>query len=87
MDQNNKPRRYGKSYILADIEKQNGIATSPQRAALKVGDLKNIYIKLEQRLINDMLTGERILTDEECRLISSAIEIIETKLKEILKRK
>jgi len=81
------PRRYGKQYILKDIAKQGGVATSQQRAGLKVADLKNIYVNLERRLINDMLTENKKLTVEEYRLITATVEIVETKLKEILKRR
>lgn len=81
------PRRYGKQSILQDIAKQGGVATSQQRAGLKVADLKNIYVNLERRLINDMLTENAKLTVEDYRLITATIEIVETKLKEILKKK
>jgi hypothetical protein len=82
-----KPRRYGRWSIEADIKNQGGKATSQQRAGLKVADLKNIYVKLEGRIINDMLTDDPKLSLEDYRLITSTIEIVETKLKEILKRK
>lgn len=81
------PRRYGKENIMKDIEKQGGTATSVQRAALSVNRLKNIYVNLDKRLIKDMLLDERILTVEDYRVISATIEMLETKLKPILKKK
>lgn len=81
------PRRYGKVNIVKDIEKQGGKATNVQMTALAVNDLKNIYINLNKRLINDMLTDKSILSDEDYREIRSAINIVKAKLKNILKKK
>ena len=80
------PRRYGKANIIKDIEKQGGKATNAQLTALEVNDLKNIYVNLSNRLINDMLTDRPKLTDEDYRDIRSAINIVKTKLKVILKK-
>jgi hypothetical protein len=80
------PRRYGKANIVKDIEKQGGKATNSQLTALAVNDLKNVYVNLNARLINDMLTTTPKLTDEDYRDIRSAINIVKTKLKEILKK-
>jgi hypothetical protein len=80
------PRRYGKASILKDIEKQGGKATNSQLTALAVNDLKNVYVNLNSRLINDMLTTNPKLTDEDYRDIRSAINIVKTKLKDILKK-
>jgi hypothetical protein len=80
------PRRYGKANIVKDIEKQGGKATNAQLTALAVNDLKNVYVNLNSRLINDMLTTNPKLTDEDYRDIRSAINIVKTKLKEILKK-
>lgn len=81
------PRRYGKEKILEDVQKQGGTPTSVQRAALSVNRLKNIYVNLDKRLIKDMLLDERILSVEDYRVISATIEMLETKLKPILKKK
>lgn len=81
------PRRYGKENILKDIEKQGGTATSVQRAALSVNRLKNLYVQLDKRLIKDMLLDEAKLSVEDYRVISAAIEMLETKMKPILKKK
>jgi len=51
-----------------------------------VNDLKNVYVNLNSRLINDMLTTNPKLTDEDYRDIRSAINIVKTKLKDILKK-
>ena len=80
------PRRYGKANIVKDIEKQGGKATNAQLTALAVNDLKNIYVNLSNRLINDMLTDSPKLTDEDYRDIRSAINIVKTKLKDVLKK-
>lgn len=80
------PRRYGKASIVKDIEKQGGKATNAQLTALAVNDLKNIYVNLSNRLINDMLTDNPKLTDEDYRDIRSAINIVKTKLKDVLKK-
>lgn len=81
------PRRYGKEKIQADIDKQGGKATPLQSAMLRVNDLKNIYVNLQARGIKDMVGGSNLLSDADCRDISSAITIIERKLETILKRK
>jgi hypothetical protein len=81
------PRRYGKEKIQADINKQGGKATPLQLAMLRVNDLKNIYVNLQARGIKDMVGGANLLSDADCRDISSAITIIERKLETILKRK
>jgi len=80
------PRRYGKANIVKDIEKQGGKATNAQLTALAVNDLKNIYVNLNNRLINDMLTDNQKLSDEDYRDIRSAINIVKTKLKDVLKK-
>ena len=81
------PRRYGKSEILKDIQKQGTRPTPLQTAMLRVNDLKNAYVTLSNRGISDMLGGTTLLSDEDCRDITSAIAILENKLKTILKRK
>lgn len=79
------PRRYGKMNIIKDIEKQGGIATPAQRAMLKVNELKNMYVKLSNRGIKHMLGGNELLSDEDCRKISSAIVTFNRQMSEILK--
>jgi len=81
------PRRYGKEKILKDIKDQGGKATPLQNAMLRVNDLKNIYVNLSARGIKDMVSGTSLLSDADCRDITSAITIVERKLEEILKRK
>lgn len=81
------PRRYGKTEILKDIQEQGTKATPLQTAMLRVNDLKNYYVTLSNRGISDMLGGTTLLSDEDCRDITSSIAILENKLKKILKRK
>lgn len=80
------PRRYGKVAILTDIEKQGGRATNVQLAALEVNDLKNIYVNLSTRLINDMLSKNPKLSDEDYRDIRAAVKIVKNKVKSILEK-
>lgn len=80
------PRRYGKVAILDDIRKQGGKPTNVQLAALEVNDLKNIYVTISNRLINDMLTSNPRLTDEDYRDIRSAIKIVKNKINPILEK-
>jgi len=81
------PRRYGKAYIEKDIKNQDGKATNAQMTALAVNELKNIYVNLNARLINDMLTDTPKLTEEDYREIRSAVTIVKNKLKDVLKKK
>jgi hypothetical protein len=81
------PRRYGKANILKDIEAQDGKATNAQLTALAVNDLKNIYVNLNARLVNDLLTDTPKLTVEDYRDIRATITIAKNRLKGILKTK
>jgi len=81
------PRRYGKDQILKDVEKQNGVPTNAQLTAIAVNDIRNVYVNLNTRLINDMLTDKPILTDEDNREIRATITILKNRLKPILKKK
>jgi hypothetical protein len=78
------PRRYGKSKIIADITEQGGKPNDTQRMMLKVNDLKNIVARL-QRMGKAKILGKDMLTDEQCREIIGTIEIVENKLKRIIK--
>jgi hypothetical protein len=81
------PRRYGCERVLADIKAQDGKPTNAQLTALAVNDLKNIYVNLNARLVNDLLTDKPKLTDEDYRDIRATITIVKNKLKDILKKK
>jgi hypothetical protein len=81
------PRRHGKANILKDIANQGGKPTNAQLTALAVNDLKNIYVNLNARLVNDLLTDKPKLTDEDYRDIRATITIVKNKLKDILKKK
>lgn len=81
------PKWYGKDKITKDIKNQNGVATNAQLTALAVNDLKNIYIRLNSRVIHDMLSGSPNLTDEEYREIRATITILKNKMKPIFKKK
>jgi translation elongation factor EF-4 len=81
------PKWYGKEKIVQDIKNQGGIGTNPQLAALANNDLKNIYLTMNNKCINDMLTNTRKLTDEEYRTFKSAVRTIQNVLNPILKKK
>ena len=81
------PRRYGKEKVLKDIEKQGGKATPLQNTMIRINDLKNMYVNLNARAIKDMFSDSKLLSDTDCRDISSAIKIAEQRLESILKRK
>ncbi len=82
------PRRFGKVEINKYIkEKQNGIPTNVQTAALACNDLKNIFVNVNNRLINDMLADRKILVDEDYRKITATIRTLHNQLKPILKKK
>ena len=81
------PRRYGKEKIMADITKQGGKPTPLQTAMLRVNDLKNLWVNLQARGVKDMVGGTNLLSDADCRDITSAITIMERRLETILKRK
>jgi len=84
---NKLPKWYGKEKIVEDIKNQGGIATNPQLAALANNDLKNIYLTMNNKCINDMLTDSRKLTDEEYRTFKSAVRTIQNLINPILKKK
>jgi hypothetical protein len=81
------PKRYGKEAIKKDIEAQGGKPTNTQLTAIALNDLKNVYAVLNGRLIKDMLSPEKLLSDEDLREIRAAIKILDNKLKPILKKK
>jgi translation elongation factor EF-4 len=78
---------YGKEKIVQDIKNQGGVGTNPKLAALANNDLKNIYLTMNNKCINDMLTDTRKLTDEEYRTFKSAVRTIQNVLNPILKKK
>lgn len=84
---NKLPKRYGKEAIKKDIESQGGKANNTQLTAIALNDLKNIYAVLNGRLIKDMFSPEKVLSDEDLREIRAAIKIIDNKLRPILKKK
>ena len=81
------PRRYGKEKILQDIKNQGGVATNPQLAALSNNDLKNMYLMMDNKCINDMLGDNRKLTDEDYRRFRLAVKTMQNMLNPFLKKK
>ena len=81
------PRRIGKEAIEKTIKENGGKSTQVQRAMLRINDLKNLYVKLQARGIKEMYAGDgSVLTENECRAISSGISILEQKVKDILNK-
>ena len=53
-----------------------------------INELSNMYVKLQARGIKEMSVEDgSVLTDDECRVITSAITILEQKVSPILKKK
>lgn len=81
------PKWYGKSKVLIDIEAQGGVATAPQLGVISINDIHNIYLKMTRITINDMLTNNRILTDEEYRKVKAINKTYSNQMKAIFKNK
>lgn len=81
------PKWYGKEKIMEDIKNQGGVPTIPQLGALANNDLKNIYLAMNGKCINDMLTDNRKVSDEGYRTYKSAVRTFQNMLKPILKPK
>jgi len=69
-----KPRRYGKSKILSDIENQDGLASSLQNLMLSINDLKNTYVNLSNITISDYFNEKKILSNSDCDIIKKIID-------------
>jgi len=74
------PKWYGKQRLEKEIAEQGGKATPTQRAMLELNELKNIYSNLLARGIKDIETGTNLLSDEDCRKITSVIKIAKRQL-------
>jgi hypothetical protein len=85
--ENKFPRRYGKEKILKDISEQNSPATPLQRAMIDLNDIRNLYVKLNDRGIKDMFANGTNLTDEDCRKITSAVKTFRQQMESIIKKK
>jgi hypothetical protein len=82
------PRRIGKEAIEKMIAENGGKTSQLHRVMLRINDLKNMYVKLQARGIKEMhLEDGSVLSDDECRAISSGITILEQKVASILKKK
>ena len=82
------PRRIGKEAIEKMIAENGGKSTQLHRVMLRINDLKNMYVKLQARGIKEMHVEDgSVLSDDECRTITSAITILEQKVSGILKKK
>jgi hypothetical protein len=78
------PRRYGKDKILKDIKEQNKPATPLQRAMIDLNDVRNLYVKMCDRGIKDMLGGGENFTEEDCRKISAMIKTFKQQAEKIM---
>ena len=80
-------RRYGKNEIKADVEAQDGVATSEQETMLLLADLKAINSTLLDRGVSDIFRGTEKITEANHRTIKSAIRDLKKKLAPVLKSK
>jgi hypothetical protein len=80
------PRRYGKEKILKDIKEQGSPATPLQRAMIDLNDVRNLYAKLSDRSIKDLLGGGDNFTEEDCRKISSMIKTFKQQAEKIINK-
>jgi hypothetical protein len=78
------PRRYGKDKILKDIKEQDKPATPLQRAMIDLNDVRNLYVKMCDRGIKDMLGGGQNFTEEDCRKISAMIKTFKQQAEKIM---
>ena len=81
------PRRYGKDKILQDVKNQGSPATSLQRAMIDLNDIRNIYVKLSDRGIKDLLGGGQNFTEEDCRKISAIVKTYKQQTEAIINKK
>jgi len=80
------PKWYGKQRILADITSNNE-TTELDRAMLALNKMKNIYSRLNARVIKDKFREQRILTRADYREIIAVTRTLENKMADILKKK
>jgi len=80
------PRRYGAEQINRDIERAGGKATNAQLTALAINELKNLYVKLNTRMVKELLSENGSLSDEDYREIRSTITMVKNKMRPILKK-
>ena len=85
--ENALPKWYGKVRLEREIAEQGGKASPLQRAMLELNELKNIYSNLLARGIKDLETGSKLITDEDCRKITSVITVAKRQLGDIIKKK
>jgi hypothetical protein len=81
------PRRYGKDKIQKDIKEQGTPATALQRAMIDLNDVRNLYVKLSDRGIKDLLGGGQNFTDEDCRKISAIVKTFKQQSESIINKK
>jgi hypothetical protein len=81
------PRRYGKDKIQKDIKEQGTPATALQRAMIDLNDIRNLYVKLSDRGIKDLLGGGQNFTDEDCRKISAIVKTFKQQVESIINKK
>jgi hypothetical protein len=81
------PRRYGKDKIQKDIKEQGTPATALQRAMIDLNDIRNLYVKLSDRAIKDLLGGGQNFTDDDCRKISAIIKTFKQQSESIINKK
>lgn len=83
---NKIPRRYGKSRIIEDIEKQGGKINNSQLTALDLNKHKNLFVRLEKRVNKNLLSDDKEISDEDLRSIRSAIRMFDNIINKIIKK-
>lgn len=83
---NKTPKWYGKQRVLADIA-ANETTTELDRAMLALNKMKNIYSRLNARVIKDKLRDDKILTRADYREIIAITRTLDLKMASILKKK
>ena len=81
------PRRIGKEAIEQMIAENGGKSTQLHRVMLATNELKNLYVRLNTRLIKEMCSDENKISDEEYNSIRASISMFKNKIEPIIKKK
>jgi ribosomal protein L16 Arg81 hydroxylase len=81
------PRRYGKTQIQKDIQKQDGLVIPLQRTMLNLTRLYAMQSNLAQKGVSDRYKGTQKLSKTDLKTINAAIRDFEIQIQPILKRK
>ncbi len=84
-----KPRRFGLEKVKEEIRANGGKATLRQTVQMELNDVKNLNVRLNNKVIRDMfnLTDEEIDNDPDYLAIISLARIFKNKTRKILDKK